>query len=490
MEKLLPELSFSESRVYRILMSSLTPLPLADRYSRFCDAVFSGLEEPSPALLVSAPLNELDLQSLWFAGAFGHEFTSAAGKGVKIIDFGLWNSGAGPDFTECTVQIDGATHHGEIELDPDARDWERHAHGANVDYRRVVLHVFLQSPEQRFFTRTVEHKEVAQVQISLAMLAQDARPNRSQAAARLGRCATPLREMEDSRVQSILESAAQYRLERKSKRLHRAVAAHGREQAIFQALAQTLGYRNNQQPFLLLSQRLPLKRLKKRPHAEREALLFGISGFMENVRFEDTQPATREYLRQIWQDWWRLRDGCQRWLTAAQLPHWKLAATRPGNHPQRRLGALAAMLAVWEGISAPLMDAGRWSQPSWREALLKLRHDYWANHYTLLAEPAAKPIALIGETRVQEMLANVAYPLLMPERTRLWAEYLELPAMLDNQKLRIAALRLFGDHPRSAEFQKKLHHQQGLLQLYEDFCLEDDSACANCPFPERLKEWR
>jgi hypothetical protein len=24
---------------------------------------------------------------------------------------------------------------------------------------------------------------------------------------------------------------------------------------------------------------------------------------------------------------------------------------------------------------------------------------------------------------------------------------------------------------------------------HEDFCLEDDSACANCPFPERLKEW-
>ncbi len=48
---------------------------------------------------------------------------------------------------------------------------------------------------------------------------------------------------------------------------------------------------------------------------------------------------------------------------------------------------------------------------------------------------------------------------------------------------------LFGDDPRGKDFTKKLHHQQGLLQIYEDFCLEDDSACANCPFPERLKEW-
>lgn len=57
------------------------------------------------------------------------------------------------------------------------------------------------------------------------------------------------------------------------------------------------------------------------------------------------------------------------------------------------------------------------------------------------------------------------------------------------QKIRRAVPRLFGDDPRGKDFAKKLRHQQGLLQIYEDFCLEDDSACANCPFPERLKEW-
>jgi hypothetical protein len=147
------------------------------------------------------------------------------------------------------------------------------------------------------------------------------------------------------------------------------------------------------------------------------------------------------------------------------------------------------MLRSWSAIVTPLADATRWSQPAWRESLLALTHEFWSTHYTLLAEAAEKPLALIGETRVQEMLANVAYPLLVPERTRLWAEYLELPALLDNQKVRRAVLRLFGEDPRSRDFTKKLHHQQGLLQIYEDFCLEDDSACADCPFPERLKEW-
>jgi hypothetical protein len=466
----------------------MTPLPLADRYARFRDAVFSGIEETQlPGF--DGPMLELDLQSLWFAGAFGNEFTSTDGKPVKITDFGVWNSGAGPDFTNCAVRIGDETLQGDIELDPDARDWERHKHATNAEYDRVVLHVFFTAPSDRFFTRTSQNREVVQVGLDASMLASDAKPNRSLAAARIGRCAAPLREMEAARVQSMLESAAQYRLEVKSRRLHRCVDAHGREEAIYQALARTLGYRNNQQPFTLLSQRLPLRKLLKLDAAKREAMLFGVSGFLESLRTEDTEPETRAYLRQLWSEWWKQRDSCLRWLDARQLPHWKLSATRPGNHPQRRLGALAAMLSAWPQIIAPLADATRWSQSAWRESLHSLQHEFWSTHYTLLAAPANKPIALIGETRVQEMLANVAYPLLVPERTRLWAEYLELPALLDNQKVRRAVLRLFGDDARAATFTTQLHHHQGLLQIYEDFCLEDDSACANCPFPERLKEW-
>lgn len=472
-----------------MLARMISAFPLALRYTRFRDSVFAGLEE-SPALpgLEGAP-QELDLQSLWFAGAFGSEFVSTDGKPVRVVDFGTWNSGAGPDFTGCAIEMEGRTVRGDIELDPDARDWERHAHGANPDYARVVLHLFFSAPESRFFTRTVEHREVPQVRLSTDLLAEGARPNRALAPARLGRCAAPLAHMEEARVQALLEAAAQHRLEKKSARLHRAVAAHGREQAIYQALAGTLGYRANVQPFTILAQRLPLRRLLKLPAPAREALLFGVSGFMEAVRYEDTTPETRVYLRRLWEQWWKERDACLRWMQPPQLPAWKLAATRPGNHPQRRLGALAAMLAAWPAVSTPLADATRWSQHAWRERLTGLTHDYWSTHYTLMAAPAKKPLALVGETRVHEMLANVAYPLLMPERTRLWAEYVELPAMLENQKVARATLRLFGESPRAALFQKKLHHHQGLLQLYDDFCMEDASGCADCPFPERLKDW-
>jgi hypothetical protein len=467
------------------------PLPLADRYARFREEVFGSTLEERGAATPEEPLNELELQSLWFGGEFGSAFTTTEGQSVTIRDFGCWNAGAGPDFTGCAIEIAGKTLRGDIELDPDVRDWERHKHSGNTDYDRVVLHVHLEAPaEERFFTRTSQHREVPQVRITREMLARNAMPKSRTAAARLGRCATPLREMEVSRVASLLEASAQYRLQKKSARLHQRVAVQGRDQAILQALAQTLGYRKNQRPFLILAQRLPLKRLLKMETAEREALIFGVSAFLESVRAEETEPRTRAYLRGLWSRWWKLRHDCLRWLEPQSTLKWKLSATRPGNHPQRRLGALAAMLDAWKEVSTPLRDATRWSLVAWRETLLALEHPFWSTHYTLLSEPAAKPVALIGETRVHEMLANVAYPLLLPERPRLWAEYLEMPALLSNQKVVRAALRLFGDSPLARDFDKKLHHHQGLLQIYEDFCLEDDSACAECPFPERLREWQ
>jgi hypothetical protein len=464
--------------------AELPPLPLADRYASFRGAVFDGVEEELPGLEV--PASELEVQSQWFGGAFGDEAVDAEGRRVRVVDFGEWNAGAGPDFTGCAVEIDGELRRGDIELDLDVRDWERHGHGANPAFAGVVLHLYLQAPAGRFFTRTCEHREVSQVQLDSARLSGR---RRGPAPARLGRCHRPLAAMEPARVWSLLESAAQFRLERKSRRLHRSVRAKGREQAVYQELARGLGYHRNAQPFYLLAQRLPVRRLLRLPAEERESLLFGVAGFLGRVRHESTEGDSRQYLRRLWQAWWRQIDAASRWLEPEQLPHWQLTGSRPGNHPQRRLGALAALLGAWERVAAPLLDVGRWSRAAWRETLLGLEHPHWSCHYTLTSAPAAAPLALIGDSRVQELLANVVYPLLVPERTRLWAEYLELPAQLDNHKLRRAAQRLFGPGPRPEGLGRRLFHQQGLLQVYEDFCLEDDSGCRDCPFPERLGQW-
>ena len=126
-----------------------------------------------------------------------------------------------------------------------------------------------------------------------------------------------------------------------------------------------------------------------------------------------------------------------------------------------------------------------------------LDHPFWKFHYTLTAKASPKAMALIGESRVADILANVLFPFWIvedadpsaPLRTSLWPAYAKLSAQLSNRRLETAATRLFGDDPRRAQLLKTVVHQQGLLQIYEDFCMRDNSDCAQCPFPEQMRKW-
>ena len=69
---------------------------------------------------------------------------------------------------------------------------------------------------------------------------------------------------------------------------------------------------NKTHPFsslTLLGQRLPRRRLRTlRTNAQREALLFGVAGFLSPDLHEKAHPDARPYLRSLWSDWWKLRD--------------------------------------------------------------------------------------------------------------------------------------------------------------------------------------
>jgi hypothetical protein len=88
-------------------------------------------------------------------------------------------------------------------------------------------------------------------------------------------------------------------------------------------------------------------------------------------------------------------------------------------------------------------------------------------------------------------LGNVVFPVAIRVSADRWGDYTRLGGVDTNQKLRRAALRLFGnDRERQKLFTRYYHQQQGLLQIHDDFCLEDASDCRDCPFPEQLMQWR
>jgi hypothetical protein len=425
---------------------------------------------------------EHELQALWFAGAFGQSFTTTDGRSVRVVQFGVWNREAGPDFAEVAVSFDGAPAvRGCIELDPDARDWERHGHATNRAYDTVVLHVFLSRGEAEFFTRTSRHEQVAQVLLDPASLDEPPMPLPD---AKLGRCAAPLRALPEERVREVVLGAGQFRLRRKSAALARMIELHGADEALYQALAEALGYKSNKLPFTLLAQRLPLRMLRGAKE-DAAALLFGVAGFLDQRDLGEFDAPTRAYLRDLWERWWPRRAEFERLTVPRAL--WKMSGQRPVNHPQRRLAALAQLVRYWPRVCA-LRDS---CEPEEIATFCgKLRDDYWDHHYTVTSKPSARRMALIGDSRVTEMLVNVFLPLAVVTEPARWITFKNLPAPLSNQRVEIAALRLFGaESPLAAMLMKSAAMQQGLLQIYEDFCQRDASDCQQCLFPTQLAKW-
>ena len=197
--------------------------------------------------------NELEVQARWFAGEFGRKFKTLTGEPVEIVQFGFWNHEAGPDFQDAAIRLAcGPVLHGAIEIDLLDRSWELHGHATNPAFDDAILHIFLERSGVEFFARTSTHRNVPQVQLDLASLRDAAG---TVPLAHAGRCVAPLRNLAAERITTILEGAAKFRLQQKANRLRQRIEAHGRDEVLFQAIAEALGYKQNRLPFTLLTQR-------------------------------------------------------------------------------------------------------------------------------------------------------------------------------------------------------------------------------------------
>jgi Protein of unknown function (DUF2851) len=418
--------------------------PALESYRRALAAAGCTLREDS---LVTAGMPELEWQTRWFAGEFGCEWQSVDGVPIRMLDFGRWNREPGPDFVEARLCIGSREVRGAVELDPEARDWEHHGHAVNPAYREVVLHVFMEQPARRFFTRTVDHREVTQLHLSPGLVPKSAH------------AAEPFEPIDTDAMLPILHAAARHRLDLKARSLRRCAAVHGESDAWFAALAAALGYKRNQIPFQLLAQRVGQGAAA---NAGGEALLFGTAGFLESPAPPDADHSTRAYLRDLWEAWWSVRAGCERWILPSDA--WQMGGARPANHPHRRVAALARIAGNWAAIHNALVHSRRESLIA---ALEALDHPFWSSRFNLWASPLPGSQALVGAERIRDIVINIFYPLAIDLEPGAWQTFLAEKGPATAAFMRNTAQRFFGEVPPSSLSAAAI--QQGLLQLEKDW---------------------
>ena len=172
---------------------------------------------------------------------------------------------------------------------------------------------------------------------------------------------------------------------------------------------------------------------------------------------------------------------------------WTRSGVRPANYPERRLGGAALFVAriARKGLTETLDPI--WSEnasPRNRrrefEKLFPPSLGFWATHYSWTGQPLPRPATPFGRGRIRSIIGNVFVPAALSKarrrKDRLAEErivtfFASLPKEPDNARLRAMLPRFFGSvKPPRLNFRS----QQGLLQIFEDWC-EGNPSCRNCP---------
>ncbi|RME89398.1 MAG: DUF2851 family protein [Verrucomicrobia bacterium] len=420
---------------------------------------------------------------------------TAEGRRLRVLHPGFWNREPGPDFREAVLQFDDEPPvTGDVEVDLEPADWNRHGHGANPAFRQVRLHAVWRlngPPAAPAATVALQPALDAPFEEIVHWLESE---HGEAAPAEEGACARAWSRLPAALVTDLVEQAALVRLERKAHRIRARAREAGWEAALWEAVFTALGYKHNVWPMRHLARVLPRLGADRPDVAGWQTRLLGAAGFLPRD-LTRRDPTVDRYVRRAWDRWWREQAAFQSICLPASA--WRLAGVRPANRPERRLALAAHWLArgdvpgaleQWlaEDISPQRLI------PSLAAVLRPGEDDFWVRHWTLQAS-CATPMRLLGDQRLGDLAVNVILPWLWCRaevggqsalRGRVEERYLRWPALQDNAVLRLARARLLPawEPPRPL----RAAHQQGLLQMVRDFCGHSDACCRGCPLPARL----
>ncbi len=461
----------------------------------------AAVREPSPASRLF-PLSERHVQCVWYDPELRPpELRTDQGERVVVEDPGLWNLEPGPDFLGAALRIgpDRRRIAGDVEIHVHPSDWKSHSHAADPRYARVRIHVTYfpgRTPPGALPAGAVQialkDALAANPLFSFESIDPTAYPHARRGTPTL--CHIRLKTWHPDRKAALLDAAGEERLRRKAERMAGAVADKGAGQVVYEELLSALGYKHNKAPFRQLAERVPLAALREEAGGDAGvayALLLGVAGLLPDRTSPRWDRETKSFVRALWDEWWKRKE---RWESRLVPKHaWRLAGLRPQNHPARRLMAAARLFTQKEDAADQWVRLAR-RQPAEcldriRDALEAPGGTYWDRRLALSGPVQRRPVALIGRTRADAVINNVVVPFLASQNLGkpFDAGILgSLPAEADNQVVRQTALSLFGaDH--SPSLYRSGLRQQGLIQIFHDYCLNDRSRCAACGLPALLQ---
>lgn len=322
------------------------------------------------------------------------ELKTTTGQQVEVIDTGLANTDAGPDFFNAKLKRDGVLWIGNIEIHERSSDWFKHGHHADAGYNSVILHIASEIDTE--ISRS-NGERIPQIQLICPeavrtnykeLLETDSYPP----------CYRIIPSLPPFTAHSWMTALQMERFEQKATLLNeRLKRCQGNwEDAFFITLARNFGFGLNGDAFETWAHRLPFRAVDKHRNDlfQIEAIFFGQAGILED------SDGDGYYLR-LKKEYTYLQHKFG--LIPMDASLWRFLRLRPANFPHIRIAQLACLYHRAYGLLSRIMETE--TLQGVRDILKGGTSEYWLTHYTFGGSSPSRPKTL-SNTSLDLLIIN------------------------------------------------------------------------------------
>ena len=407
-----------------------------------------------------------------------HELQTTDGETVEVIDPGLHNTNAGPDFFNAKVKIGSTLWVGNVEIHDRATDWFLHKHDHDPRYNNVILHVCGEVDGEAV---TDSGKRLSQMRLDVPehvacqyreLCSTDAYPP----------CYKIIPKLSPLTFHSWMSALQTERLEQKTRAIEERVRRcdGSWESAYFVTMARNFGFGINGEAFEQWAYSIPLHSVDHHRDDlfQIEAFFMGQAGLLEETAIPShyREEALKEgYFAKLRNEYLYLQHKFG--LTPVNANIWRFLRLRPQNFPHIRISQMATIYHQRKASLSALTDCKTIDEA--RQLFDTQVTPYWATHYTF-GSTSTKSNKHISPASVNLLMINTLVPMLFAYGKHKMNENLCERAFSFLEQLKAennAIVRMWQECGLTVG---NAGDSQALIQLKKEYC--DRKDCLRCRF--------
>jgi len=406
------------------------------------------------------------LQYVWKHKLYAEtDLLTTDGTPVFVIDPGIPNIDAGPDFFNAKIRIGDILWVGNVEIHERASNWFAHHHDKDKAYNSVILHIVRENNASVYRTDNEVIPQLIfhvprEVEENIEWLLSRDTPVA---------CAERISNINSLHISGWITALLTERLERKTQDIFNRLENNSKDwnEVFYITLMRNFGFNTNSDAFELLANSLPFKYILKHRNdpTQIEAMFFGQAGLLNTDGDSYLQSLMREYgfLSKKYK------------LKPIEAFLFKSMRTRPVNFPHVRLAQMAVVWINNDTLFSRVLESD--NLKSLRALFNVSPSEYWAKHYNFHSISKERK-KVIGKNATDIILINTVIPILFAYgKSKNLPEYCEraLRLLEELKPERNSIITVFNNAGISA---KNAGDTQALIQLRREYC--DKKKCLYC----------